>query len=305
MATKDTSSNDGDGGQFDCPWDGCGYTSVSEAGVKIHHKRIHGESIAGVVKICEQCTSTYRRAPCFAENSRFCCRECRTEADKKENVVIVCENCGDEFKVNPARADEAKFCSQGCTRKRVELVCEWCGELFEATEGNADSRRFCSVECDREWRSEYLSGENSPAWEGGEIAVECEKCGGEVKRGRWKKEKRNFCGRNCYNQWRSETQRGKNAPNWRGGTSVYYTVRAHIGDSWHLSRRDVRERDDRKCQNCGHVPAAGDAENDVHHIIPILCGGVNSNELLMTLCGSCHRRAESFTQQFLSPVLTD
>lgn len=44
---------------------------------------------------------------------------------------------------------------------------------------------------------------------------------------------------------------------------------------------------------------------DVHHIIPIMGGGNNDYTMLITLCVSCHQKAEHYTRQFTEPLLVD
>ena len=63
----------------------------NERMVKIHHKKAHGESIAGVELTCDYCGETYRVPPSTAERgSRFCSRECQTS---KQSEEFAGENC--------------------------------------------------------------------------------------------------------------------------------------------------------------------------------------------------------------------
>lgn len=48
--------------EHECPWEGCDYTS-NEDGVRRHHKLAHGESIAGVEVVCENCGKVYSEKP--------------------------------------------------------------------------------------------------------------------------------------------------------------------------------------------------------------------------------------------------
>jgi hypothetical protein len=50
-----------------------------------------------------------------------------------------------------------------------------------------------------------------------------------------------------------------------------------------VKRQSILERDHNTCQACGHRPAW-----QVHHVVPISCGGTDSLENLITLCGRCH-----------------
>lgn len=115
----------------ECPT--CRDEFASERGVKIHHKRIHNESIAGVEKECNECGDTFRIPPAWDRkgNGAYCSRECMATAYNMR-VEVSCTHCGDTVE-----------------RKRDRV------ERSENT--------FCSGEC----RSEYMSGENHPRWTDG------------------------------------------------------------------------------------------------------------------------------------------
>lgn len=48
---------------------------------------------------------------------------------------------------------------------------------------------------------------------------------------------------------------------------------------------------------------------DLHHIIPIMSGGVHDSELLIPLCRSCHHVAENYMRkiagEYFEPLLID
>ena len=66
------------------------------------------------------------------------------------------------------------------------------------------------------------------------------------------------------------------------------------GPDWPRIRLAVRTRDGFRCQVCG--AAESDREHDVHHKIPFkaFTSAIEANQLdnLITLCSSCHRKAE-------------
>jgi DEAD/DEAH box helicase domain-containing protein len=75
------------------------------------------------------------------------------------------------------------------------------------------------------------------------------------------------------------------------------------GPSWSRARDAARARDDYRCRQCG-VPERGDRAHEVHHIRPFREFGyiqgenqydrlANDLDNLITLCPTCHRRAES------------
>jgi len=74
------------------------------------------------------------------------------------------------------------------------------------------------------------------------------------------------------------------------------------GPNWSAQREAARARDGRRCRRCG-APEREGRQHDVHHIIPFRTFGytpevndfyklANQLENLITLCPSCHRRAE-------------
>ena len=67
------------------------------------------------------------------------------------------------------------------------------------------------------------------------------------------------------------------------------------GPAWNKLRAQVRARDEYRCQVCGKVE--GDRTHDVHHITPlrafISISDANRLDNLITLCQSCHRKAET------------
>jgi len=74
------------------------------------------------------------------------------------------------------------------------------------------------------------------------------------------------------------------------------------GPNWAQQREQARRRDGFKCRHCG-LPEREDRRHDVHHVRPFRSFGYVPNENehyraanrldnLVTLCASCHRRAE-------------
>lgn len=67
------------------------------------------------------------------------------------------------------------------------------------------------------------------------------------------------------------------------------------GTAWSSIRKQVRERDDYRCQACGLVEAG--REHHVHHKIPFrtFASATEANQLnnLVTLCSTCHKRVET------------
>jgi 5-methylcytosine-specific restriction endonuclease McrA len=90
---------------------------------------------------------------------------------------------------------------------------------------------------------------------------------------------------------------GDKHPNWRGGWEYYY------GPNWEEQRDKARKRDNHTCQVCGLSKADIGRNPDVHHIIPFREFAyveaendfyLQANHLsnLITLCSSCHKKAD-------------
>ena len=76
--TKRMSTSDAEG-QESCECPTCGEEYASELGVKIHHKKIHGESIRETV-CCEWCGENIPVKPSHRERTTYCSRECKDTA---------------------------------------------------------------------------------------------------------------------------------------------------------------------------------------------------------------------------------
>lgn len=58
---------------------------------------------------------------------------------------------------------------------------------------------------------------------------------------------------------------------------------------WDSRRREVYERDDHTCQNCGRsIRNRSGLELHAHHIVPISKGGSHAKTNLSTMCSECH-----------------
>jgi 5-methylcytosine-specific restriction endonuclease McrA len=81
---------------------------------------------------------------------------------------------------------------------------------------------------------------------------------------------------------------------------VYDAVKTLLSDeTWERISRQHRHKNP-ACQICGT-----EEELHTHHIVPVMAGGTNEQWNRMTLCVSCHNKAESFTRKYAPPVLVD
>jgi hypothetical protein len=62
-------------------------------------------------------------------------------------------------------------------------------------------------------------------------------------------------------------------------------------ENWDSLRRQVYNRDDYQCQNCGSKGGPrGNTELHAHHVVPRSSGGNDAMSNLVTLCSNCHER---------------
>lgn len=213
---------------------------------------------------------------------------------------VECDVCGTTYRKKPYLAEESDrhFCSDECKsegyKDRVDLECDHCGKSFERRQShyNEDGPNYCSQQC------------NGEATQDREM-VKCTNCGAEHERRRWQIE--NYDDHFCSVECRTEYMRGENDPKWRGGSWVLKTLRRRAGDFRWRDRLDHIDQDPPlECEMCGATEE--DFEDDlldVHHIVPVMAGGVNRSELLMVLCRSCHRKADLFTAARLEHTLAE
>lgn len=82
-----------------CPQNNCNYESDSEKGIAVHHKKMHGTSIAKEEKTCIVCGDIFESYI----DARACSRECTgqviSKAKTKKGHVVECEECGSNIRV--------------------------------------------------------------------------------------------------------------------------------------------------------------------------------------------------------------
>jgi 5-methylcytosine-specific restriction endonuclease McrA len=254
--------------------------------MKSHHKQVHGESIAGGnhETECANCGATVWKDYLYeikrAEN-HFCDRDCKTAFHQ---VEYVCGTCGKEGNRREYAVEHANvsYCSRKCAdlgrRERVEVECDQCGE--SNIKRPSDIERggdgvYCGPECASRGREK-------------KVEVVCSACGETLFRHPYKIEsnERHFCDSKCM----SIGYQGECV-----ASSLGKAIRRTISDlSWQTTASDYRTGDKDVCELCGEESTQ--KRYDIHHIIPLLAGGVNAEWNYMTLCRSCHRKSEAYTK---------
>lgn len=268
---------------------------------------------------CENCGDPFEDYPSRRETRErqdyFCSRDCKSEY-QKNGKVVECSWCGDDTYKPKCQLDQMggysldnHFCDKECETAfkesewvgenhpswnggNVDLVCDECSDTYDVKPAKAEDSQFCSDQCHQD--SYYID-------------VQCDNCGVSLERTTFlatEKTEHNLCSDECYSEWWSEQQRGSNNTSYKtaGGKVGIDAVRKSIGDvAWDRRARHVRERDEYTCQLCGEQDS--DRDLDVHHIIPVASGGTNDPVNLMSLCGSCHKTVETYTEQYVDTHL--
>ena len=129
----------------------------------------------------------------------------------------------------------------------ITKICEQCGKEYKVRPSQVDKRRFCSRECMGKWRSEYQTGENNPAWNGGgKIIKTCEQCGEEYEI-RSSVRGQRFCSHECFGKWKSDNVRGENNHAWKGGKIIKTCKQCGEEYETHPSRKNRSNFCSKKC----------------------------------------------------------
>jgi len=285
---------------MECPT--CGDDFKSERGMKSHHARVHGESIAGVEVMCSVCGDEFRKQRTHAEaaDRHFCSEACKSEG-YKNRVSLTCDCCGDEYERAASKVTDSEntFCSNECQGKYREEMrdndgllrreCQECGDEFTVYRSNAE--RYAGEYCSNECYGKSLSVEYT--------TVNCGNCGEEVERPPSSIER--FDTFYCSDKCRGEHQTHMNHPMWAGGSGLTDAIRSMISDgSWDGLRTQLQAERDPRCRMCGRKTDA----LHLHHTIPLLAGGTNDPDLLMFLCSGCHRRAEAHAREVIDHTVS-
>lgn len=247
----------------------CGGQYSNRAGLSKHFNSQHGEKFKPLAA-CDFCEKLYTETPAnlHASEKTYCSKGCRKASFSKNRS-------GEK---NPNHKEKQ--------RKK----CDQCGGFFEKVPSKSN-QRFCSENCYHTYVREtgILKGENNPCYKE-RLVLECEWCHSEYKVPPVHKNSR-FCSADCRHEWLS-SRTGKEHPLWEGGTDWYTTIRQELGPTgWHTLRKKNLKN---KCELCGVDESPNGRDLSLHHIVPVLSGGTNSEYNFMTLCEPCHSNVESY-----------
>lgn len=162
----------------ECPT--CGRTDFkSNRGMRMHHAKMHNESLSKVEFECDYCSEKFTRPLAWIRKDSgiggYCSEECR-DIDKDMGIrnreTRNCDACGGEFEVVPS--SEQRFCTLECAygNRSKDIAhtkdCPICGDEFRTGgESKSDKRKTCGKECGAIYKSIHYTGEDSPTWKGG------------------------------------------------------------------------------------------------------------------------------------------
>lgn len=232
----------------------CSKELTTEQGVRVHHTRVHGEPLPN--RECKGCGLRFYDP----QSRRKYCDDCNPNAGEENGnwtggkETTTCERCSSTFRYYPSNKDGI-YCSE----------CVSGSEMFLGDPYVKDAER---------------------------VSKECEQCGEamEILKSRIERGGGRFCDRRCLGDWLSENVVGKRHHQWKESTTRYRGL-------WWSVRRKARKRDGYSCQVCGTGSTEQDRKLDVHHIRPVreFDKPQESHTLdnVITLCRSCHRKAEA------------
>ena len=148
--------------------------------------------------------------------------------------------------------------------------------------------------------SHWMSGEKNSSWKGGLTKVICKNCEKEFERPKCHvKYNEAFCSNKCKYDYRV----GENASNWKGGISF----EPYAPEFNKKLKRQIRERDNHTCQECGKTKEELGKNPSIHHIDYNKKNNNHSN--LICLCDTCHGKTtydrKDWTRYFKEKLLNE
>lgn len=118
----------------ECPT--CEDEFSTERGMKIHHTRVHGESIAGTTVVCKNCDSKFQKTPCRADrvDEHYCSQNCFIEDRKatRSQLVQELQRLSDKLNRPPTQSDLSDHGQYSRTPYEKEFDNGWNQALREA-----------------------------------------------------------------------------------------------------------------------------------------------------------------------------
>lgn len=224
-------------------------------------------------KKCKNCGKFF--VSFISEKKKFCCMKCFRAYGKKSIIIKTCKTCGNEFVTYKSK--KQKFCSKKCKHIAQGKVlstgkykkCLYCNKEFYTTKSK-NKQRFCSLDCFHIYKRENKEKRY------------CVICNKELCH-----QNKKYCSITCMSINYQTILLKENNPNWKGIEKYRSTgLPTHI-------RKQVLKRDGYKCKKCGVVDwEQSPSLLHIHHIVPVVDGGTEDLDNLITLCIYCHWTGE-------------
>jgi len=252
--------------------------------------------------ICQFCGTEFTAA---RSDKKYCSYSCQNKARYED---AICLNCGKIFR---KCGKNVKCCSPTCAKEYewknklpvgvsvvesskqfqcrfVEAACKTCGKIIKIRHGdyNRQMKTQGFVTCSRACNAKA---------KGISVKLTCFECGKEFYRKQSQVDPNNkhfFCSKKCQKKNIDYILRGSDHFRYIDGKSS-----CKRGKGWVQTRKEIRERDNYTCQQCGKTEREIGKALDVHHIKPYRLfdnyGDANKSENLISLCPSCHHKADA------------
>jgi len=265
-----------------CRHEGCDNEYSTKRGRGTHENQYHDKPTTK----CETCGKTIETS--FREleqyDKQFCSDKCDSQY-RSDNPMT--QNLPD----NNKGSDHPRYV------ERHTVECDNCNSDIERVPSDISSgNNFCDSDCYHEFLRDNMQGENNPNWKGGTVSVECTQCSEELEVERrtyndYRKNGKNFyCSDDCRVESFRDSMSGEEHPRYTGYQRYY-------GTSWRTKKKQARQRDNHKCQECGATRDEMGQEPDVHHITPFreFDDSQEANKLdnLVCLCKRCHAKTDN------------
>ena len=254
----------------ECPT--CGERFDGKKGMRYHHARVHGESIAGDLITCDNCGTEKRRNPAkINENGPvYCSTECQNE-DRRTNIpkeTLYRLYWGENMSVEEV-ANELGVSTTPVKRCMKEYGIPLVDKFNEIWVFDQRGRGWL--------KSEYMDKKKSTYTIAQENDIDHE----------YVRRRLHSLGIPLRNSWIKNIQQKDTGER----SEIGY------GREWTELATAIRERDNHTCQGCGRKQSDLDHTLHVHHITPIRTfknvEEANKPENLVSLCYACHNRWEN------------
>lgn len=206
------------------------------------------------------------------------CKGCGTEFYDSKSRRVFCDDCNPNAGPNNGNWKDAKETAS----------CDRCGGEFTYYPSNKDGV-YCP-EC-VESAEEFLGTPYADVVDAPVTTRVCEECDESFTLlvSSLKHQPGRFCSWECFREWMFDGE---------SRDSVYT-------GKWWSAREAALERDGYQCRNCGATEDEIGREPDVHHLVPVreFEDPQDAHQVgnLISLCRSCHRKAEYGSIQVPSP----